>query len=69
MTDLTKCAGLHCPERNECLRYRSPPRGRDSWSDFDSIRRLGTECERRVPLHLGGRQPELMPSNWQEADE
>lgn len=35
MTDLAKCAGRDCPQRESCLRYTAPPNGRPL-SSFDA---------------------------------
>lgn len=52
MTDLAKCAGRDCPQRDDCLRYTAPPNDRPL-SSFDADRqRNGGACDGYWPIKV-----------------
>lgn len=60
------CAGLRCPDRNSCYRYRACPGLQQIWTYFDQ-QRTAVECKGYLPLELARNSP-LMREDWQESD-
>lgn len=52
MTDIAKCAGKDCPQRETCRRYTAPADPvHQSWSSFDADRK-GASCDGYWPIRL-----------------